>query len=223
MGVMDFVKGAGSAIGIGDSKKEQAAKAAKAKAEADLKAAQKAKADATRKARAAAKAKQTAAAREKKVKARMAERKEKEKVAEAKKGEELTKHVTRLGLKARGLNIRYDDGTAYVSGVAANRATKERIILAVGNVEGVSQVRDTLRVAPSRKATSNSAAARARRKAAGAAQTMHTVKSGDTLSKLAKKYLGDANRYPEIFKANQPMLTDPNLIMVGQVLRIPKK
>lgn len=51
---------------------------------------------------------------------------------------------------------------------------------------------------------------------------VHTVVSGDTLSKLAKQYLGDAKRYMEIFNANKGLLTDPNMIKVGQRLTIPK-
>lgn len=223
MGVMDFVKSAGSAVGIGNSKIEEAKKKAQqAKADAELKKAQQAKAAATRKHAAATRAKRTAAARAKRVADAQKANKAKEAAAEAKKGKQLEAHIAKLGLKGKSLNVRFDDGVAYVSGRVANRATKEKIILAVGNVEGVSQVRDTLRVTPAR-ATSNTAAARARRKTTAAAQAMHTVKSGDTLSKIAKKYLGDANRYPEIFKANQPMLTDPNVIQVGQVLRIPRK
>ena len=221
MGVMDFVKSAGEKIGLGNTRKQMQEAQAKAKAEADLKAAQKKRAEAARKSAAASRAKKQAAEREKKAKERLAARKAKEAEAEAAKAEKLEQYVTGLGLKVRGLDITFDDGTARVSGTVADRATKERVILALGNVEGVSQVRDTLKVAPARKPTSNTAAARARRKAAGAAQTMHTVKSGDTLSKIAQKYLGDANRYPEIFKANQPMLKDPNLIYPGQVLRIP--
>jgi nucleoid-associated protein YgaU len=50
---------------------------------------------------------------------------------------------------------------------------------------------------------------------------MVTVRSGDTLSKIARDYLGDAKRYPEIFEANRPMLKDPDEIFPGQVLRIP--
>ena len=223
MGVMDFVKGAGAAVGIGKSKIDEAKeKAAKAKADAELKKAQQARAAATRKHAATAKAKQQAAVRAKKIAERQKVSKAKEIAAEAKKGEQLLDHVTKLGLKGRKLNVRFDDGTAFVSGTVANRATKERIILAVGNVEGVAQVRDSLRVTPAKKGP-NTAAARARRKATGSAQAMYTVKSGDTLSKIAKQFLGDANRYPEIFKANQPMLTDPDMIQVGQVLRIPKK
>lgn len=224
MGVMDFVKDAGAAIGIGkSSKEEETAKARKVKTAKDLKDAQKAKADAARKAAAAAKAKKAAAEREKRAKERAAAAKAKEAEAEAKKGEKLEKHINDLGLKVKNLQVRFDDGIAYVGGIVANRATKERVVLALGNTAGVRQVRDTIRVAPQRKAAATSPAAKARRKANAAAQTMHTVKSGDTLSKIAQKYLGDANRYNEIFKANQPMLTDPNKIFPGQVLRIPRK
>jgi nucleoid-associated protein YgaU len=51
----------------------------------------------------------------------------------------------------------------------------------------------------------------------------HTVVKGDTLSAIAKKTLGNANRYPEIFEANKPMLKHPDKIYPGQMLRIPKK
>ena len=50
----------------------------------------------------------------------------------------------------------------------------------------------------------------------------YTVKSGDTLSKIAREFLGDANAYMEIFNANRDQLTDPNLIKPGQVLTIPQ-
>jgi nucleoid-associated protein YgaU len=53
-------------------------------------------------------------------------------------------------------------------------------------------------------------------------QTTYTVKSGDTLSKIAKEFLGDADAYMEIFNANRDQLTDPNLIKPGQVLKIPQ-
>ncbi len=49
----------------------------------------------------------------------------------------------------------------------------------------------------------------------------HNVQSGDTLSKIAKQVYGDANKYMKIFEANKDLLTDPNQIRVGQVLRIP--
>jgi hypothetical protein len=52
-------------------------------------------------------------------------------------------------------------------------------------------------------------------------QTTYTVKSGDTLSKIAKEHLGDANAYMKIFEANKDQLNDPDKIKPGQVLKIP--
>jgi len=49
----------------------------------------------------------------------------------------------------------------------------------------------------------------------------HTVVRGDTLSAIAKKFYGDANKYPVIFEANKPMLSHPDKIYPGQMLRIP--
>jgi nucleoid-associated protein YgaU len=50
---------------------------------------------------------------------------------------------------------------------------------------------------------------------------IYTVKSGDSLSKIAKRFLGDAMRYPQIFDLNKDILTDPNKIQVGQKLKLP--
>lgn len=55
----------------------------------------------------------------------------------------------------------------------------------------------------------------------GAAEQSYTVKAGDTLSKIAKHFLGDANSYPAIFEANRDQLSDPDKIKPGQVLKIP--
>jgi len=58
--------------------------------------------------------------------------------------------------------------------------------------------------------------------AAKAAVTKYTVKAGDTLSKIAKEHLGDANDYMKIFNANKDVLSDPDKIKPGQVLTIPQ-
>jgi nucleoid-associated protein YgaU len=59
--------------------------------------------------------------------------------------------------------------------------------------------------------------------AAGASQgaATYTVKAGDTLSKIAKQHLGDANAYMKIFEANRDQLSNPDLIKPGQVLKLP--
>lgn len=49
----------------------------------------------------------------------------------------------------------------------------------------------------------------------------YEVKKGDTLSKIAEHFYGDPMLYPKIFEANRDVLKDPNLIQVGQKLRIP--
>ena len=62
---------------------------------------------------------------------------------------------------------------------------------------------------------------------AGAAQPVgtsgktYTVKAGDTLSKIAREHLGDANAYMKIFNENKDQLTDPDKIKPGQVLKLP--
>jgi nucleoid-associated protein YgaU len=58
--------------------------------------------------------------------------------------------------------------------------------------------------------------------AAGARPATYTVKPGDTLSKIAKHLLGDANAYMEIFNLNRDQLSDPDKIQPGQVLKIPQ-
>ena len=68
------------------------------------------------------------------------------------------------------------------------------------------------------KATGGGASAGAG--AGGGAQT-YTVKAGDTLSKIAKAHLGDANAYMDIFNANKDQLKDPDKIKPGQVLKMP--
>jgi LysM repeat protein len=51
---------------------------------------------------------------------------------------------------------------------------------------------------------------------------IHEVVAGETLSKIAKAYYGDANKYMKIFEANKDQLKDPNKINVGQKLKIPE-
>lgn len=112
---------------------------------------------------------------------------------------ELGKH----GLEAKDLKIQVEGDTVKVDGAAADQATKEKIVLALGNVEGIAKVEDNITAS------------------AGQAATFYTVKAGDTLSKISKQHYGDANKYNQIFEANKPMLTHPDKIYPGQVLRIP--
>ena len=119
----------------------------------------------------------------------------------------IERYIGSQGLKAEGLDVKYDGATqtVTVSGVAPDQATKEKIVLCCGNVSSVAKVNDMLTVAAGSEPESK----------------YHEVKSGDTLSKIAKEAYGDANAYMKIFEANKPMLSDPNKIYPGQKLRIP--
>ena len=117
----------------------------------------------------------------------------------------LGKRVSDLGLRAENLQVRFENGTVYVDGKTPTQAEREKIILAVGNIEGVEAVQDNLQV----------------EQAAPEAQ-FYTVQKGDTLSKISKQFYGDPNKYMQIFEANKPMLTHPDKIYPGQVLRIPQ-
>ncbi len=116
----------------------------------------------------------------------------------------LEETVRDLKLEVDNLNIQIEGETATVSGKAKNQSTREKVILVAGNVEGISQVDDRMDVENKEPEA-----------------VFHTVETGDTLSKIAKEHYGDANRYPEIFEANKPMLNHPDKIYPGQVLRIP--
>jgi LysM repeat protein len=50
---------------------------------------------------------------------------------------------------------------------------------------------------------------------------IYTVQKGDTLSAIAKKHLGAPNRYVDIFNLNKDVLSNPDVIRVGQKLKIP--
>lgn len=58
--------------------------------------------------------------------------------------------------------------------------------------------------------------------AGAAAPRTYEVVAGDSLSKIAKRFYGDASKYPKIFEANRDQLKDPNVIQPGQRLKIPE-
>lgn len=131
---------------------------------------------------------------------------EKEAESEASKAEKIAELVHKLDLGVEGFSVSVDGDKATVKGAAPTQAVREKVILAAGNVEGIASVEDNISV-----------------ESAEAEADFYTVKSGDSLSKIAKEFYGDAMKYPQIFEANKPMLSDPDKIYPGQTLRIPKQ
>ncbi len=116
----------------------------------------------------------------------------------------LARAVGELKLDVDELGVRVDEDVATVTGKVKSQADREKVVLAVGNTRGIARVDDRLEVEKKEPEA-----------------TMYTVKSGDSLSKIAKQHYGNAMKYPVIFEANKPMLKDPDKIYPGQVLRIP--
>lgn len=118
----------------------------------------------------------------------------------------LLARVQAQNVQISNLSVNYnsDTDTVTLSGAAKTQEDRERARLAVGNVQHVETVVDNLTV-ESQESESR----------------FYTVKSGDNLSKIAKEMYGNANDYMKIFDANKPMLSHPDKIYPGQVLRIP--
>ena len=124
----------------------------------------------------------------------------------AKAASAIENYINVQNLGVSNLKVIYDAalGKVTVTGEAPTQAIKEKVTLCCGNVSSVTSVDNQMTVLnPEPEAQ------------------YHDVVRGDTLSAIAKKYYGDANKYPVIFEANKPMLTHPDKIYPGQKLRIP--
>lgn len=120
---------------------------------------------------------------------------------------DLEKAVAKHGLEATGLDVKVDGGTVKVKGTAPDTSTREKIIIAMGNILGVSKVEEDIKV---------------EKKEPDA--VFYTVKKGDNLWKIAERHYGKGKgaQHTKIFEANKPMLKHPDKIYPGQVLRIPQ-
>jgi nucleoid-associated protein YgaU len=125
------------------------------------------------------------------------------------KSDQLRNAIVSHNLEVKDLAIEVNDDAVKLWGEAADLATKEKVVLVAGNTNGVASVEDNISVAEIEIIEE------------AAMAQFHTVESGDTLGKIAKTYYGNAMKYPEIFEANKPMLSHPDKIYPGQVLRIP--
>ncbi len=124
----------------------------------------------------------------------------------AKAAQAIATYINAQNLGVSNLQVAYDgsQGKVTVTGVAPTQGAKEKVTLCCGNVSSVTSVDNQMSVTnPEPEAQ------------------YHDVVRGDTLSAIAKKYYGDANKYPAIFEANKPMLSHPDKIYPGQKLRIP--
>ncbi|WP_417685631.1 peptidoglycan-binding protein LysM [Roseibium sp.] len=123
--------------------------------------------------------------------------------AETAGAEAIQAEVAELGLDG-DVKVEVSGDTVKVAGAAPTQEAREKLILAVGNVLGISKVEEEITVAEAQPEAK-----------------FHTVKKGDTLWKVSAEAYGDGSKYQAIFEANKPMLSHPDKIYPGQVLRIP--
>jgi nucleoid-associated protein YgaU len=121
--------------------------------------------------------------------------------------EKIQQNIAAANPGIEGLDVQYEDGVVRLGGQAESAEAMEKAVLMAGNVEGVSEVNVDAMDAPEPEPEVE----------------YYTIVSGDSLSKIAKAYYGNAMDYPKLFEANREVITDPDLIYPGQKIRIPPK
>jgi nucleoid-associated protein YgaU len=122
---------------------------------------------------------------------------------DAAKAVALKQEIDSYDLGSDKIEVDVSGDKVVIKGEAPSQEALEKMVLAAGNVEGIGKVETEVKAPDTRE------------------PIFHTVKKGDSLWKIAEKQYGDGSRYKEIFEANRPMLSDPDKIYPGQVLRIP--
>ena len=122
---------------------------------------------------------------------------------DAQKAATLKQEIDKYNLGSDKINVAVSGDKVLLRGEAPSQEALEKIVLAAGNVEGIGKVEAEVKAPEARE------------------PVFHTVEGGDNLWKIAEEAYGNGSRYKEIFEANRPMLSDPDKIYPGQVLRIP--
>ncbi|MCK5829292.1 MAG: peptidoglycan-binding protein LysM [Methylococcales bacterium] len=128
--------------------------------------------------------------------------------------EKITGHILANNPGVENLTAAFNDGTVTLIGEANTIEAAQKVVLMAGNVQGVTEVIPKISVAAAETTDINAALE-------PDDVEYYIIQSGDSLSKIAKKYYQDASAYPRIFDANKEVIKDANLIYPGQKIRIP--
>ncbi len=136
--------------------------------------------------------------------------------AQEKQADEARDYINKMlgvkGEEVKDLRIEFKDGEMKLFGKCKSQKAREKAVLIAGNINGVAKVfSDGLELAEN-----------VLKGGKGSKSRFYTIKSGDTLSKIAKEFYGNANKYMDIVRENQGVIKDPDSIYPGQVIRIPK-
>jgi len=137
----------------------------------------------------------------------------------------IKKELDSFGIGTDNVDVEVDGDKVVLKGVVEDQSIFEKAIVAVGNTLGISKVEasELKIVAPDSGLSLASADMTELVKASTSAEEpkFHTVEKGDTLWAVSDKAYGNGKHYNVIFEANKPMLSHPDKIYPGQVLRIP--
>lgn len=126
---------------------------------------------------------------------------------------EITEYINADNPGIEGLSVIYSDGVATIIGVTDSTEAAQKAVLMAGNVNGVTEVVPKIQI--------NDVEVDMATAFESESVEYYVIESGDSLSKIAKKYYQDAMAYPRIFEANREVIKDPDLIYPGQKIRIP--
>ena len=118
----------------------------------------------------------------------------------------IRQEIESAGLGIVGLQVAYAEGKVTLAGECPSAEAMQKAVLIAGNVQGVSEVSISgLKVPPPKEKVE-----------------YYIIVKGDTLSKIAKQYYGDASKWKAIHEANRDLIANPDLIQIGWALKIPQ-
>lgn len=126
--------------------------------------------------------------------------------------------INRSGLGIRELKATIDGKIVTLEGQADSMDVKGRVMVEFNRLVETENTVNRIRVEQTQAAPPVAPAAPEK----PAEETLYEVKPGDTLGAIAQRFYGKASLYPKIFEANRDILSNPDLIKVGQKLKIPK-
>ena len=125
----------------------------------------------------------------------------------------ITEHIMADNPGIEDLSVIFKDGVATIIGVTDSAEAAQKAVLMAGNVQGVTEVVPKIQIDEVETDVATALEP-------GNVE-YYVIESGDSLSKIAKRYYQDAMQYPRIFEANKEVIKDADLIYPGQKIRIP--
>lgn len=128
--------------------------------------------------------------------------------------EKIQHHILADNPGIENLGVLFQKGFVTLTGTSKRWEAVEKAILMAGNVKGVGKVISNIEVSENQDLAPGELGGSGN-------NPYYVIKSGDTLSAIAKQFLGDASKYPAIFEANREVIKHPDKIFPGQKIRIP--